>query len=299
MTNLLAAVVEKSSRRRKVTSIIALVGHAYALVETSSPALSSHPRGAERRVQDHIARGARLRARLGPVSPAQALRLRVREATGWSARAAHKTWRAIVCGTASLVHQWTRGNTHYVVALAHRDTLRDPRALTDHERAVVALLARGESNKAIATALGIGVGSVSTALAAAAKKLGCANRAALLGLAVPLHAPERSDVRGASLGDDLHVIVVPASGEWLYERLTMTEREILSRLAAGMPTRDIARYRGVSVHTVMNQVATILTKTGARSRAELLHALGAATAPERVTCRRERGSRSACTPRRS
>jgi DNA-binding NarL/FixJ family response regulator len=52
--------------------------------------------------------------------------------------------------------------------------------------------------------------------------------------------------------------------------LTDAERLVLSEILAGRSNRSIAERRNVSVHTVANQVASILRKLCARSRFELM-----------------------------
>jgi two-component system, NarL family, response regulator LiaR len=51
-------------------------------------------------------------------------------------------------------------------------------------------------------------------------------------------------------------------------RLTPREREILEQMAAGKPNGEIAEALFVSVNTVRNHVANVLTKLGARTRVE-------------------------------
>lgn len=50
--------------------------------------------------------------------------------------------------------------------------------------------------------------------------------------------------------------------------LTVREEEVLKLLAMGLSNRDIARRLCIAVHTVKNHVHNLLTKLGARSRAE-------------------------------
>lgn len=52
--------------------------------------------------------------------------------------------------------------------------------------------------------------------------------------------------------------------------LTRREAEVLRMVAAGRSNREIARELFIAVHTVKNHVHNILTKLGARSRAEAI-----------------------------
>jgi DNA-binding NarL/FixJ family response regulator len=52
--------------------------------------------------------------------------------------------------------------------------------------------------------------------------------------------------------------------------VTAREAEVLDLLAAGLPNADIAQRLFVSVRTVEAHVSSLLTKLGARNRAELI-----------------------------
>jgi DNA-binding CsgD family transcriptional regulator len=52
-------------------------------------------------------------------------------------------------------------------------------------------------------------------------------------------------------------------------QLTAREREVATYVATGLPSPDIARRLGISVHTVRRHTERIFSKTGARSRSQL------------------------------
>lgn len=52
------------------------------------------------------------------------------------------------------------------------------------------------------------------------------------------------------------------------DRLTDRERQVLELLRRGMRDKEIARELRISVHTARNHVRSLMTKLGARSRAE-------------------------------
>ena len=54
------------------------------------------------------------------------------------------------------------------------------------------------------------------------------------------------------------------------ETLTASERAVLTCVVAGLADKEIARQRGVSVHTVRNQVRAIMRKTGVNKRTRLV-----------------------------
>ena len=57
--------------------------------------------------------------------------------------------------------------------------------------------------------------------------------------------------------------------------LTAAERDVLARVVKGESNAAIARARKTSVRTIANQVASLLRKTGASSRYDLIRRFGA------------------------
>jgi DNA-binding NarL/FixJ family response regulator len=58
--------------------------------------------------------------------------------------------------------------------------------------------------------------------------------------------------------------------------LTAAERQVLARVVRGESNAAIARARKTSVRTIANQVASLLRKTGASSRFDLIRRFGGA-----------------------
>ena len=56
--------------------------------------------------------------------------------------------------------------------------------------------------------------------------------------------------------------------------LTSAEREVLARIVRGESNQTIATARKTSVRTIANQVASLLRKTGAASRFDLIRRYG-------------------------
>ena len=56
--------------------------------------------------------------------------------------------------------------------------------------------------------------------------------------------------------------------------LTVAERDVLARVVKGESNAAIARARKTSVRTIANQVASLLRKTGASSRYDLIRRFG-------------------------
>lgn len=77
---------------------------------------------------------------------------------------------------------------------------------------------------------------------------------------------ERLDVAG----EDLVVLSWSTEPAAMPHGLSAAESEILARVVRGESNATIARARRTSVRTVANQVASLLRKTGASSRYELI-----------------------------
>lgn len=92
---------------------------------------------------------------------------------------------------------------------------------------------------------------------------------------LPPHALLESHVSIEALhleidGDQFAVLHWPLSGAWLPPVLTPAEREVALLAVAGHSNREIAVLRGTSERTVANQIAAVLSKTHASSRAGLI-----------------------------
>jgi DNA-binding NarL/FixJ family response regulator len=85
-----------------------------------------------------------------------------------------------------------------------------------------------------------------------------------------LPPPAELDAARIVLGDDEFLLLAwPLSTPQLPPRLTRAERQIARLLLDGLSNPEIARRRATSVSTVANQVASLLSKLGVRSRLEL------------------------------
>src|SRR5262245_8292819 len=77
-----------------------------------------------------------------------------------------------------------------------------------------------------------------------------------------------------TVGDvDIAVLSVPAHVVSDDVNLTAAERDVARLLARGLSNARIARLRRTSTRTVANQVASLLRKVGAESRADLVRHL--------------------------
>jgi DNA-binding NarL/FixJ family response regulator len=158
-------------------------------------------------------------------------------------------WQALIEGRYSvLLRDDTDGKRHYL--LIRNGTVAEEHArFSAREIDVVRMAARGFTGKSITYTLGLPPSSVSTALATAAEKVGLRSRHALVEVASAMFGVRSSDTHEATL--------------------TQAEREVLDLLRRGLSNAEIARVRERSSHTVANQIAAILQKTGAPSRRAL------------------------------
>jgi DNA-binding CsgD family transcriptional regulator len=157
-------------------------------------------------------------------------------------------WTALVQGRYSLVPRTENGRRRYLV-LENALPSQAMRALTRREIDVLTMAARGIATKLIAYGLGMSPPAVSSSLARAASKLGLSSRLELVRLAATITADPRANAQAATV--------------------TAAESEILELLRQGLSNRDIARLRSRSVHTIANQVASLLRKMNSASRRNL------------------------------
>lgn len=198
---------------------------------------------------------------------------RARTARGTeSSEDALAAWTALVDGRWTLVDHFERGGRRYVVAVPNLPEVRDPRALSRVERAVLALVLLGRSNKAIAYELGIAAPTVAAYLRDIRGKLGAHGMAAARwgprvrieqmrvgALELATIVCDADEDRGAALGG-----------------LTLAEREVVRLALAGLSNGEIARARRASERTIANQLASAYRKLEVGSRRELAARIGGA-----------------------
>lgn len=154
-------------------------------------------------------------------------------------------------------------------------------ALTHRELHALRCTLSGESQKAVASELGISSSTVGASLKAALLKLGFPSQrhtapiAALIWSHAPGHPLSMEPAPVYSVGYDNESILASTNVANFSRipKLTPTEREITQLLVQGKLNGEIAATRSTSLHTVENQVASLLRKAGARNRFDLLRTL--------------------------
>jgi len=170
-------------------------------------------------------------------------------------------WQGLVEGRWSLVDRWESDGRRYVAVHANAPERRDFRSLTGPERTALHYVVLGASNKEIAFALGVPMGTAATWVRGATRKLGGRNRRDLIGI-------DQAEALQLELqGDALGVLrSLSATDSNLVARLTPGERAVVDLLVQGATNAQIAKARGRSVKTVANQLSSIFTKLGVESR---------------------------------
>jgi DNA-binding NarL/FixJ family response regulator len=162
--------------------------------------------------------------------------------------AALDVWKSLVDGRAYLMEHIEPGGRRYYLLCQSLPRRGSIRGLAPDEVTVSLQAARGLTNKAIAYSLGWTEAATARRLSRAATKLGLPSSRALTrllaGLGVAGSSERALDLTG----------------------LSEAEREVAVLLGEGLTNAQIAKRRGVAVRTVANQVASLLSKTGAHGR---------------------------------
>lgn len=153
----------------------------------------------------------------------------------------------------------------YRVVIAQRAGGRLER-LTARELAVAELMARGWRSHRAGRELGIAAPTVRGALERCLFKLELVSPIQLPLLWHALRLPGRR--LEAPHGAAYQVFQVPLGA--LFDPLTNAERSLIEGSLEGHSYRGIAAHRGVSVRTVVNQMARLFKKVGVSSRVELV-----------------------------
>jgi DNA-binding NarL/FixJ family response regulator len=163
-------------------------------------------------------------------------------------------WQPLYSGRWSLVDIEDRRRR---LVLAHRNDPDIPASgLSRRQRQVLFYASLGWSPKQIAYALGLAPGTINNHLATALEKQGYASRAELVRVTA-----ERA----------MRAIDAPQPPR--ANRLSNAERVVAAHVAAGWSNGRIAASRGVSVHTVANQLRSIYRKLRVSDRHELIREL--------------------------
>lgn len=185
-------------------------------------------------------------------------------------------WRGLVAGEWSLVEHWEGGGRRYLAAYKNRPALRDPRALTSAEQAMLKYLALAATNKDIMYALGLPAGTVSAAITQLMRKLRVKRRVDFAVLADPSRVERLDIAHDGDVEGELGVLAVDVGLRGsAAESLSSAELEVAGFAIRGWSNGRIARERQVSLHTIANQLRSVYDKLGVKSRSELARALTA------------------------
>ncbi|MCA9645548.1 MAG: helix-turn-helix transcriptional regulator [Polyangiaceae bacterium] len=174
-------------------------------------------------------------------------------------------WQGLVDGRWSLVDRFEADGKRFVVALENPVAAASITRLSPKEAAVCQLAAQGHPLTAIASALGSRPSTVSTQLRQGMRKLKVSKRAELA-QTWALLARGESDVLALAAIDRGLVCVRGTQAAQVPRSLTAAEQDVAKLVASGLSNREIAIQRGVSAHTVANQIQRIFDKLGVSSR---------------------------------
>jgi DNA-binding NarL/FixJ family response regulator len=182
---------------------------------------------------------------------------------------ATELWRKLELGSWSVVERIDRDHTRYLLATENEPEARKNRALTQRERQVVEYASLGASNKVIAYELGVATSTISTHLSRAATKLGLRTRTDVIQAFVALRARTSASIAHVRWSGKRFAILAVPLGPAVPASLSGAERHVVELVLAGKSNAAIAAARGVSPRTVENQLASVMRKLGATSRADL------------------------------
>jgi DNA-binding NarL/FixJ family response regulator len=89
-------------------------------------------------------------------------------------------WRGLVEGDWSIVDRYDLAGRSYLVARKNAPSVAKLRALTEQEREILTCAASGQSNKQIGYEVGLSIGSISSHVMSALRKMGLRSRAELV-----------------------------------------------------------------------------------------------------------------------
>jgi DNA-binding NarL/FixJ family response regulator len=188
--------------------------------------------------------------------------MRVRERAR-SRRGRRELWPELVAGRWTLADRFESDGRRYVIACRNEETGPRLRAIGPRERAVLDLVARGESNKAIALELGVSEPTVSRVVKDVLWRLGT-NLAELVELMHATRSRVREGVALVALAPQQRATVASIA------KLTASERAVVQLAIRGHSNHEIARLRRSALRTVANQLHAGFEKLGVRSRRELV-----------------------------
>jgi DNA-binding NarL/FixJ family response regulator len=192
------------------------------------------------------------------------------------ADAALDNWQGLVDGRWSLVDYFDTDGRRFIIAVKNDPAHPDPRGLTQRERQIAEYVGMGYATKEIAYNLGVSAAAVNNGITRIQVKLGLSSRIEVTSFFAPNGLRQKLAtfaMGGEQLLFGTHTLI----DEEIISCLTEAEREVTAQMIAGSTNGDIARRRGISEHTVVNQVHSIYAKLHVCSRAQLaarLHSPG-------------------------
>jgi DNA-binding NarL/FixJ family response regulator len=177
-------------------------------------------------------------------------------------------WAGLVDGRWSLLDVVDTDGRRYTVLRENPLDVRSSIALSERERQVAYLIGRGHHVKLVAYELGLAPSTVRSQLRSALRKLNLEDRAGLHRLVATMKHPADT-----TRLDEMSVLALVDARLELPDLLSDAEAEVARLVYHGQSNAEIAQSRGTATRTVANQIASIFTKLGIGSRAELIRLL--------------------------
>jgi DNA-binding NarL/FixJ family response regulator len=187
--------------------------------------------------------------------------------------AALQRWHDLAAGRLMFLDYVDSDTRRFIVCLRVHEPLQSNLALAAGERVTLERMLMGQSNKLIASELGVSCASISERIQRALRKLGARS---LSELSVVLRSRRSLVFSDWMLGGEGFVALgfredfAASLGS-----LSKSELVVLQELLLDRSQREIAFARGVALRTVANQVGSIYRKLRVSGRRELMAKLAA------------------------
>ncbi|HSU38230.1 MAG TPA: LuxR C-terminal-related transcriptional regulator [Polyangiaceae bacterium] len=189
-------------------------------------------------------------------------------------------WEELVTGREHAVDAFIDDERCFLVTRPARPDERLPALVNPRNRAILTRVLLGEPQKHVAYEFGVSASSITSIAKQYAQAMGFESSVSRLPifLVVAAHAAARglTEAMAASAtfehdGVRHRVLCAARPDPARWANLSEKECEVVTLLVERYPNADIARLRQRSPRTVANQLSSVMHKTGARGRCEIIY----------------------------